>query len=78
MKKLLNIIGGIIIAAILVGFGFISGVVYGVEGTSKIACEGLTATMSELDIDETSPELTLSGKNYGECEGMQFVITRTK
>lgn len=78
MKKLLNIIGGIIIGLILFGFGFISGVPYGVEGTSKIACMGLTATMSELDVNETSAELTLSGENYGECDGMQFVITRTK
>lgn len=78
MRTFLQVISGIIIGAVIAGISFVAGVAYGVEETSKIACEGICAVMSELDIDETSDELILGGYRYGECEGMRYVMTRTK
>lgn len=78
MKRFLQIVGAVSGIAAIVGIGFMAGVAYGVEETSKIACEGICATMRELDVNETSDELILDGYRYGECEGMRYVMTRTK
>lgn len=78
MRRFLQIVSGIIIGAVIFGLGFVAGTAYGVEETSKIYCWGIRAVMSELDVNETSDELILDGYRYGDCEGMGYVMTRTK
>lgn len=74
MKKIIGIIIGLGIAVIAFG----SGVRYGVKETGKIYCEGLSASIGTLDIGEQSTEYTLYGEEFGEYNGIKYVITRTK
>ena len=71
-------IAGLLVVAILLGLGFFIGVHYGVQETSKIYCDGLGASIGQLDIGEQSTEFALNGPNYGEYDGVKFVVTRTK
>ena len=78
MRTFITIICVSIVSAIIAGLGFLAGVAYVDEYTRAIYCEGICATMSELDVNEQSDNLVLTGEGYGECEGLEFVITRTK
>ena len=74
IKILCQMIIGIVIGILI----FIFGVRIGVKGAGDIYCEGLKESIGHLNVGEVSTEYTLYGEEFGEFNGVKYVITRTE
>ena len=78
MKKLLKVAGVALVMVIIIRLSFLAGVDYGVEVAGDVYCGELIDTIATLEVNEQSKEFTFNGDEYGEYEGVKYVIVRTK